>query len=367
LFTLGYRNVFAKRFSQSIIAHFTMPKANAAQSLSKPDDIEMEEDAHEGELDALPTPDSNQEIPAPGRKGRVTRGRPKATATKLAKVKPASRRLSGRLAVVKKETPTQKRTATKRRALKGQKSPDHPQPEENGIEEDPPDGKSDGNETTASIDELVRKERAPKRGRPPKKQLEPEVVQETKVVENDGEFEYTPTVVRHMNTQKKSVQAKQAGAGKRNPSVDRPYASKVIPETQAMPMDLDSSDFPDEDADCEGVIPETVPRKPSGKRTNSRQRQPFLLANRAGSVSDRERAQDDSSTKRKLDEMTKKFEDLNMRYKVLKEVGVKEAQVNFEKLKEQSEVKTKGKRPHSVLSFDTNTDSAQLLTTSSML
>jgi hypothetical protein len=40
--------------------------------------------------------------------------------------------------------------------------------------------------------------------------------------------------------------------------------------------------------------------------------------------------------------MTKKFENLELKYKNLREIGVKEAEANFERLKTQSEERTKG-------------------------
>lgn len=330
-----------------------MPKAKAATLVSKTVDSDMEEDEHNGEhngeLDALPTPDTDQETSPPVKKGRATRGRPRATTAKGAKVKPASRRLSGRLAVVKKEAAPPKKITAKRVALKERRNKEHPQPEEASIEDDQPPHGTDGHESTASVDELGAKEQASKRRPPVKKQAEPDVVRETKAVENDEGFEYTPTTVRQTHLHKKPSQAKQALAGNRNPSADPQYASKVIPETQATPMDLDSSNFPDGDADPREVVPDSIFRKPSDKRANSRQPQSFLSTRRAGSASEIEGADEDSSTIRRLEEMTKKFEDLDTRYKTLKEVGIKEAQVNFERLKEQSEAKTKGKLHHSLV------------------
>ena len=294
-----------------------------------PPQLDMDENAHDGQMDTLPTPDSNREVSAPARKARATRGRPKATAIMSANVKPASRRLSGRLAIVKKEVATKKKGTTARAAVRKQTNRKNQLRKEAGADEDREQVESDGHETTVSFDELVTKEQAPKRGRPTKKQREPEVIQEAKVVENDGEFEYTPTVVR---------QAKQATAGKRNPSADRLFASKVIPETQPMPMDLDSSNFPDGDADPQEII-----QNSSGNGANSRQRQLFLPTKRSVGASDKEKAQGDTSTRRELEEMNKKFEDLDMRYKTLKEVGVKEARVTFERLKEQIDIKNKSK------------------------
>jgi hypothetical protein len=354
-----------QRIHQQIIIHLTMPKAKLGTLASKLVDSDMEEDEHNRELDALPTPETDHETSAPVRKGRATRGRPRATTAKGAKAKLASRRLSGRLAVVKKEAAPQKKPTAKRVALKERRNKGHPEPENAGIEDDQPPYEIDDHESTASVDELGAKEQVSKRRPPTKKQAEPEVVQETKTIENDGGFEYTPTAVRRTRAHKKSLQAKQALDEKRNPSVDPQYASKVIPETQATPMDLDSSNFPDGDADPHEVVPDSVFRKPSGKRASSRQPQSFLATRRAGSASEIEGANGDSSTRRRLEEMTEKFEDLDTRYKTLKEVGIKEAQVNFERLKEQSEAKTQG-RLYLSFFFLANPDLVQLPTTSSI-
>lgn len=296
----------------------------------------MDEDAHDSEMDALPTPDSNKVVSAPVGKARATRGRPKATATTSAKRKPASRRLSGRSAVVKKEAPIKNKSTTARTALNETKKKKNQRRKEAGVDEDQEQVETDGNETTAYFDELV-KEQAPKRGRPAKKQQKP-VIQESRTVENDGGFEYTPTVVRQINPLEKPLQTKQATAGKRNPSADPPYGSKVIPETQATPMDLDSSNFADGDVDPKDPARESALQRSIGKDANTQPHQPFLSTKRG--VSDKEKTQDDTATRREF-ELTKKFEDLDMRYKTLKEVGVKEAQVNFERLKEQIELKNK--------------------------
>lgn len=50
----------------------------------------------------------------------------------------------------------------------------------------------------------------------------------------------------------------------------------------------------------------------------------------------------DPATRRKLGEMTRKFEDLEMKFKNLREIGIKEAEANFDKLRSQSEAKSKG-------------------------
>lgn len=294
----------------------------------------MDKGAHDVEMDALPTPDSNKEASAPATKARATRGRPKVTAATSVKAKPVSRRLSGRSAVTKKEAPNKNKSTTAGAALKDRNTRKTQPCKEANVDENQEQQESDGHETTASFDELVTtKEPVPKRGRPGKKQKD-SVIQETRAVENDGEFEYTPTATRQKNLLQKP--AKQAIAGMRDPSTDPPYASKVIPETQATPMDLDSSN-----PDPRDTVPDSVLRDISTKGADFRHQQTFLLAKRAdGTFLGKEKTQDDTVTRREY-EAAKKFEDLEMRHKALKEVGVREAQVNFDRLKDQIELKNK--------------------------
>jgi hypothetical protein len=53
----------------------------------------------------------------------------------------------------------------------------------------------------------------------------------------------------------------------------------------------------------------------------------------------------DPALRRRLGEMTQKYENLEHKYRDLKEIAVKEAERNFDKLKKQSEEKSKGKPP----------------------
>ena len=46
--------------------------------------------------------------------------------------------------------------------------------------------------------------------------------------------------------------------------------------------------------------------------------------------------------RRKLGEMTKKYENISIKYQDLREIGLKEAERNFERLKKQSEERTAG-------------------------
>ncbi|KAI9774781.1 MAG: hypothetical protein M1835_005980 [Candelina submexicana] len=146
-----------------------------------------------------------------------------------------------------------------------------------------------------------------------------------------------------VETGSKENKSKKTGKAKcqnRKPSIE-PETEKVIAETQVSPMDLDDSIMPD----AAEEIDEPTSRQPSKRtdrmRSESRSRQPLLSGKRAGSASDTERVGTDPALRRKLGDMTKRFESLDMKYHNLRETGVKEAEANYEKLKRQTEQKTK--------------------------
>lgn len=294
----------------------------------------MEEDGRDSNIDPLPTPDSNQENPQPTKKGRKPPGRPKAAISKNTRAQ-TSRRLSGVPAVAKKKGAPRKKIKTQRAALQEQTNDQHQSDDEPMV--DAAEKGTQGlewEEDAASMDELVPKEHPRKRGRQAhkaKKEPKEEPLQQVNATENDGEFEYTPTTLR--------VQPKKAG--RHNPSTEPQHAQKIVQETQERPIDLDESAFP-EDGDAEDEIPQSVFRQASNRGSNSKHPQPFLARRRAGSASDTDRAASDPITRRKLGEITKKLENVDMKYRNLREVGLKEAEANFEKLKAQSETRANG-------------------------
>lgn len=82
------------------------------------------------------------------------------------------------------------------------------------------------------------------------------------------------------------------------------------------------------------------PQRPATKivRSASRPRQENLYRRRAGSASDTDRAGGDPNLRRKLGDMTRKFENIDLKYRNLKEMGISEANVNVEKMRKQCEV-----------------------------
>lgn len=324
-----------------------MPKSKTVASLSKAApsisnliDSDMEEEDRDSNMGPLPTPDSNQENPQPTKKDRKPPKKTKAAIAKNTRAQ-TSRRLSGVPIVAKNKGAPRKKATGRRTALQEQKNNQHQSDDEIMVDADEkgPDG-LEREEDAASMDELVPKEQPRKRGRPAQKaknKLEGEPLQQVNATENDGEFEYTPTVVR--------VQPKKAGtakqAGRPNPSTEPQHPQKIVQETQERQIDLDHSAFPEE-GDAEDDMPQSVFRQSSNRGSNLRQPQPFVAKRRAGSASDTDRANGDAATRRRLGEITKKLENVDMKYKNLREVGVKEAEANFEKVKAQSETRANG-------------------------
>ncbi|MCJ1404778.1 hypothetical protein MMC11_008004 [Xylographa trunciseda] len=315
-----------------------MPKSKTISSLSGMIDSDMDELS---DVEMMPTPDSNQENTEPTKKAP---GRPKAATTKVRKTKAASRRLSGG---PKPKTAATKKGPAKRAALKEQTNEEHA----SDIEEvddfmDDNQGRvshqeAEAPQETSDIQVETKKKpgRKPKAAPKAKQTAKKDILDSVKGVEKDGEFEYTPTAARQQKLAAKASAATKNVSTKSHPADQLAEDEKTIPETQPAPVDTDEFDLPQEDE--EEPIPQSVYRQVRHARSNSKQPQPNVARRRAGSASDTERGGNDPAIRRKLGEMTKKFENLDMKYRNLREVGVKEAEANFEKLKKQSEERTK--------------------------
>ncbi|MCJ1479447.1 hypothetical protein MMC13_008133 [Lambiella insularis] len=313
-----------------------MPKTKATASLSGMIESDMEEVS---DVEMMPTPDSNQENTEPAKKAP---GRPKAPVTKPRKTKPASRRLSGG---PKPKAPTRKKAATKRLPLEEQNNEQHP----NDMEEvddfadevpaivDQPQAEESSEETGVPLETKKNPGRKGKAATKGKQPVRKHVREEAKVVEKDGEFEYTPTAARQSRHGPKI-----SGADKQQSLIEQKGLEKVIPESQ--PPRLDDDDdlgLPNDLGDPEEAVPQSVYRQVRHAQSSSKQPQPSVIRRRVGSASDTEKGGTDPTIRRKLGEMTKKFESLDLKYRTLREVGVREAEANFEKLKKQSEERTK--------------------------
>ena len=153
-----------------------------------------------------------------------------------------------------------------------------------------------------------------------------------KEMEEQEEVDQTPTVARSSNLQsgvRKDVPKviTKPAAVSRSKQVNRP----VIPESQPEPMDTET-----EGQDQS----ELAPLPPKGRaRVGSSHRQDSTFRRRAGSASDTERG-GDPNLRRKLGDVTRKFENIDLKYRNLKEVGITEANANMEKLRKQCEATT---------------------------
>lgn len=309
---------------------FIMPKAKAVASLSGLIDTEMEDETLEA--DAFPTPDSNQENAPPKKKG----GRGNPTTKRF--TKPQTRR-SGDSVAPRKSAPKAK-PGRKRAQLKEQTNVQEAEDTEEVDEFD-----AQVNEDTA-MDELVASKQPTKRKAPPKKAGRPPkkaAVSQANGPKKDGEFEYTPTAVRQTKGIEKvpGRQAAKPTANKRQASRETQQHERIVPETQ-VPLEADTSETFDSNENDEDAVPQSVFPKANGARNTVRQRQAPGDRRRAGSASDAERSNNDPMTRRKLGEMTRKFESLDMKYKTLKEVGIKEVEARHAEYKAQSQSRAKG-------------------------
>ena len=151
--------------------------------------------------------------------------------------------------------------------------------------------------------------------------------------EEVGVVDQTPTVARsshiqggHRKNLPKAIS--KASAASRSKAVGR----LEIPEPQPEPMETEP------ESQEHSQIAAHAPAK-SRARAGSSSRPDNTLRRRAGSASDIERG-GDPNLRRKLGDVTRKFENIDLKYRNLKEVGIAEANANMEKLRKQCEVNT---------------------------
>ena len=325
-------------------------------------DSDLEDDILHDSIE-LPTPDSNQEnvektarVTAAAAAAPKAMAKAKAPAAKGRKVKPMSRRLSGAAGVTKAKSAAATKPRTRRTPLK-EKANQNRDSDTEEVDEfqaaEVPALKDKTNvpapETTAS--EKPTKQPA-KRGR---KAAAEKVIQELTLapttkqpaqaitaMQADGEFEYTPTSSKTLQP-KPTRGATRATARKKQTTAESQASHEEIPETQADPMDLDHQELANQAAEEEedDEFPTSVYKRVSHARSYSKSRQPSVIRIRAGSnTSDSERTSN-ADLRRKLGETSKKLESLELKYRNLREIGIKEAEINFERLKKAAEHRNK--------------------------
>ena len=159
----------------------------------------------------------------------------------------------------------------------------------------------------------------------------------------EDEVDNTPTVARQSKVQGvpqvKPSAAKKVPA-KRKAATGSEAKHQIVPETQPEPMEVDQTILSVD----ERAVVEDAPR-PNARSyvcADSRSKQEPTVRRRAGSASDTERMGNDPAIRRRLGDMTRKFENMDLKYRNLREIGISEANVNMEKLRKQCEVTTAG-------------------------
>jgi hypothetical protein len=303
-----------------------MPKSKHGQiSLlglvdSDSDDIRVEA------VTAMPTSDTTAGDIVPVKRGR---GRPKATIAKVAKVtkaKPTGRRASGAKAVSSKRG--------KRAPLTDKTNKQNAGNDTEEVEE------FDQQDTTMDIepsgDELNGSTVAVKQHKSPTVKLR-STRRNAALIENISIRSVSAEVPEVSRLRSRApTAAGKSNQGKGQLSVEPNQLTEAIPETQVPMMDV--SDYGD------GEVGEPTPI-PFAYRTTmapsvTQSMQTSMLRRRAGSSSETERS--DPAVRRRLGELTVQLEKLDVRYRNVREIGIKEAERNFERLKRQSEESAKG-------------------------
>ena len=300
------------------------------------------------DMDAFPTLDSNQEnVGLVKKRGRPAKTSAKTTAKTIAKRK-TGRRVSGD-SIQSKKPASKGKVSGKRVPLKEQTNVQHKEDAEE-VNEIAGQGNQD-----MTMDELIETKQPAKRKVPEKKtgkkskkkqveqtkDVEEQPAQRPKTTEVNGEFEFTPAVARQ--TKRTGRPAAQKPKANVNPTSSEPHQpEKIIPETQVA-MEVDQSESREDNEEDDEALPQSVFRRTNNAREKIHSRQPLASRRRADSASDTERGGSDPALRRKLGEMTTKFEKLEVKFRNLREIGIIEANANFEKYKTQVQANAKGK------------------------
>ena len=235
---------------------------------------------------------------------RVTMPKPKA---RVAKTSPAP-----------KKPATKKTAATKRKVL-----------EERVNEQEP--AVSEQQSDQEEIQETQpKKSRGRALAKDPKK-----IGLELEELQDEMEVDQTPAVARSSHAPSRNAKtapkpvSKASEAGQARP--------KKVATSKAARLELQQEQTASSDVeDATHLIHQPKPRNMS--RQTSRTRQEAGFRRRAGSASDTERG--DPNLRRKLGDITRRFENVDLKYRTLKEVGIGEANANMEKLRKQCDATT---------------------------
>ena len=289
-----------------------MSRAKPTSTLLGMIDSDIDDDVLVG--NAFASPDSNQENAGPApKKARKTK-----PATKRS-TKPASKRTSTGSVIAPKKATAKGKPATKKAPLKDRTNRQHESDTEEVDEFEP----HVEDTVMEDVQEIKPKAKRKASAKETNKGSSKASSHHLPAKEKDGEFEYTPTSLRTTHRMGNTNDAV------RSLSVDGRQQEITIQETQndrADALELPQSQWQPE-------------RRP---RANSQQRQLPMGRHRTGSVSDTESRAGEPAIRRRLGDLTRRYENLDLKYRNLRDVGIKEAEANFEKLKQQTDAKAKG-------------------------
>lgn len=328
--------------------NFMMLKTKTTTTLSNMIGMDIEDDTLAAPI--LATPESNQENVVPVKKRGGAR---KALGKRFTKAAP--RRTSASGAVGKASAPAKIKAGTKRVPLKEAANPP------NGDDTEEVDdfvAQTEGESVMEGIEKTAKNAKGGRlSSRKPAINAKNASSRSSMQKKKDGEFEYTPKAPRV---------SKAPRPNPSNPSVSAIVNhAKFIPETQVTP-EIDHSDLEDHNPGRSQRLPQSTLRPRKHIRSDSRTRHRSDPRSRTGSVSDTDRATSDPALRRRLGDATRQLDNLTIKYNHLHDVGIKEAEANFEKLKAQSEARAKGERPEVIFCKRANAF-RQLRATSSAL
>jgi hypothetical protein len=235
-----------------------------------------------------------------GRKRRgVTMPKARSRVTKTASAAPA------------KKPATRKTAAAKRKAAEEQIEDEDDEIQETQAPTPKPRGRAAGKKTVAS---------------------EPVKEEAEEAIEESMEVDPSPAVARSSHA--------PARGGKALPKPvandSAPVRGRKIAQTKnSVPIPLQEDELLDSDDDDEMQIDEPQPVR-NKSRNNSRLA--TSTRRRGGSASDTERG--DPNLRRKLGDITRKYENIEVKYRSLKDAGVSEANANIEKIRKQCDATT---------------------------
>jgi chromosome segregation ATPase len=146
------------------------------------------------------------------------------------------------------------------------------------------------------------------------------------------EVEQSPVIVRS----KQASSRTNAAAPKVAKSTTTVAKSKAAQRGRSLDPEIQEGDTEQTRLDSDLGPKEPMSKKETHAQHTSRTRQEPVYRRWAGSASENERG--DPNLRRKLGDITRKFENVELKYRNLKEIGINEANVNMDKLRKQCDV-----------------------------